>query len=194
MSIEDIARPAVRRLNSYVASPQDAGAVRLNANENPDSDTGLNRYPEVRPVALTRRLAAHFGVAPEQLLATRGSTEALDLLIRSFCREGIDNIVLTPPTFEMYRVYADIQGARIVEVALDPEKNFELDVDALLEACDAESRIVLICTPNNPTGSVTSRDKIEAVLEARRDQSVVVVDEAYIEFSDRQSVVDLIVR
>jgi histidinol-phosphate aminotransferase len=192
MSIVHLARPAVRDLNAYVAARQEAGTTRLNANENPLPGSGLNRYPEARPVELSRSLAVHFGVEPDHLLVTRGSSEAVDLLIRSFCREGLDDIVITPPTFEMYRVYADIQGARITEVALDPDKEFELDVDALLDACGERSKIVFICTPNNPTGTVTSRDKVAAVAESRRDKSIVVVDEAYIEFSDNESMVGLI--
>jgi histidinol-phosphate aminotransferase len=192
MSVEDLARPAVRHLKAYVAAAQEPGTIRLNANENPVSDAGLNRYPEVRPAILTRRLAEHFGVPTNNLLATRGSSEALDLLIRSFCRENVDHIVITPPTFEMYRVYADIQGAGVVEVPLDSDNDFELDVAALLASCTAESKIIFLCTPNNPTGTEISRDKIKAIATARRDKSLVVVDEAYIEFSDSRSVADLL--
>ena len=112
MSIEDIARPEVRHLKAYVAAEQISGMIRLNANESPESPwahldrTPLNRYPLVRPASLQARMAELYGVQPENVLATRGSTEAIDTLIRTFCRAYTDNIVVTPPTFDMYKVYA----------------------------------------------------------------------------------------
>jgi len=195
MSIEDIARPEVRDLKAYVAAKQVEGMIRLNANESPESPwahldrTPLNRYPLVRPISLQARMAELYGVDPDCVLATRGSTEAIDTLIRTFCRAYADNIVVTPPTFDMYKVYADVQAVELNRVPLDSERDFAFDRDAVLSAADEHSKLIFICAPNNPTGTLASRDDILAVAEERRDRSVVVVDEAYIEFADRPSLV-----
>ncbi len=115
MSIESLARPEIRELRVYETTVQANGATRLHANESSwtwDSDAGsMNRYPELRPTELQARLSERFGVETEKLLATRGSSEAIDLLIRTFCRAGEDSIVVSPPTFVMYKVFARIQGA-----------------------------------------------------------------------------------
>lgn len=195
MSIEDIARPEVRDLEAYVAAEQIGGMIRLNANESPESPwahldrSPLNRYPMVRPAALQARMAELYGVEPDCVLATRGSTEAIDTLVRTFCRAYTDNIVVTPPTFDMYKVYADVQAVTLTEVPLDPERDFAFDADAVLAAADEYSKLIFICSPNNPTGSMAGREDVLRVADERRDRSVVVVDEAYIEFADRPSMV-----
>jgi histidinol-phosphate aminotransferase len=196
MSIADLARPEIRRLEPYEAAIQVTDTIRLNANEAPWTSPDdpfrrpLNRYPEIRPASLQSALAARFGAAPEQLLVTRGSSEAIDLLIRAFCRAGVDNIVTTTPTFSMYRHYAEIQGAAVRAVSTHPDRNFELDVEALLAACDDESRLIFLCSPNNPTGTTLPAASLARILEARGERSVVVVDEAYIEFSAATSMVE----
>ena len=117
MSILDIARPELRALQPYQAAVQVVETVRLNANEAPTSNVAdpfrrkLNRYPEVRPAAIRSARATRFGCGPQQLLVTRSTSEAIDLLIRGFCRAGLDNVVSTSPTFSMYQHYAEIQGA-----------------------------------------------------------------------------------
>jgi len=195
MSIEDIARPEVRDLKAYVAAEQVTGMIRLNANESPESPWAhldrapLNRYPLVRPIGLQARMAELYGTTPECVLATRGSTEAIDTLLRTFCRAYEDNIVVTPPTFDMYKVYADVQAVRLTQVPLDPDRDFAFDADAVLDAADSQSKLVFICSPNNPTGSVVAADDILRIAEARRDRSVVVVDEAYVEFAERPSMI-----
>lgn len=195
MSIEDIARPEVRHLKAYVAAEQISGMIRLNANESPASPwahldrSPLNRYPLVRPISLQARMAELYGVEPDWVLATRGSTEAIDTLIRTFCRAYSDNIVVTPPTFDMYKVYADVQAIELNRVPLDPDKNFAFDPRAVLDAANDNSKLIFVCAPNNPTGTLARREDILAIADARRDRSVVVVDEAYIEFADRPSMV-----
>ena len=195
MSIEDIARPEVRHLKAYVAAEQISGMIRLNANESPESPwahldrTPLNRYPLVRPATLQARMAELYGVAPESVLATRGSTEAIDTLIRTFCRAYTDNIVVTPPTFDMYKVYADVQAVELNRVPLCEDRDFAFDPDAVIEAANEQSKLIFVCSPNNPTGTMVARDDILRVANARRDKSVVVVDEAYIEFADRDSMI-----
>ncbi|HET6586457.1 MAG TPA: aminotransferase class I/II-fold pyridoxal phosphate-dependent enzyme, partial [Oleiagrimonas sp.] len=140
MSVLDLARPEIRALTPYSSARMEAGAaaVMLNANESPwpaqgGEVQGLNRYPEPQPLELRRRLADLYGVDDDQILLGRGSDEAMDLLVRAFCRPGLDAIAICPPTFGMYAVCAAVQGAGIVRVPLDDR--FALDADAVLEAC-----------------------------------------------------------
>lgn len=198
MSVVELARPEIRELDPYEAAAQIDDTVRLNANESPvPSEIGnfrrpLNRYPEVRPAALQSGLAARFGCEPSELLVTRGSSEAIDLLIRTFCRAGVDSVVTPAPSFSMYRHYATIQGAGVIEVPMSADNDFALDVDGLLASCDESTRLVFVCSPNNPTGTPLPRTDLVRLLNGRSDKSVVVVDEAYVEFGDESSVVDLL--
>lgn len=200
MSIVELARPEIQALRPYSAAQQVDDTVRLNANEAPESsDAGrfrrpLNRYPEVRPTRLQRELARRFGCAQDELLVTRGSSEAIDLIIRTFCRAGVDNIVTHAPSFSMYRHYADVQGASVTEVQTRGEEDFRIDVDALLAACGSTTRLIFVCSPNNPTGTLLPVEDLERLLTARGDSSAVVVDEAYIEFADVPSVTTLLER
>ena len=198
MSIAFLARPEIQALHSYDAAEQVDDTVRLNANESPtNSSVGnfrrpLNRYPEVRPQRLQKALSSRFGCAADQLLVTRGSSEAIDLLIRTFCHAGKDNILTPSPSFSMYRHYAEVQGAGIIEVVTLAEYDFTIDVDAMLSACDAFTKVVFVCSPNNPTGTPLPRADLLRLLEGRRDKSAVVVDEAYLEFGDQLSAIDLL--
>lgn len=198
MSIVSLARPEIQALHAYNAAEQVDDTIRLNANESPAiSSVGnfrrpLNRYPEVRPRRLQAALAARFGCTSDQLLVTRGSSEAIDLLIRTFCRAGRDNILTPSPSFSMYRHYADVQGAKVIEVPTLAELDFVIDVDDLLAACDEFTKIIFVCSPNNPTGTPLARKELLRLLEHRSDRSAVVVDEAYIEFGDEQSAIELL--
>jgi histidinol-phosphate aminotransferase len=182
-------REEIVALRSYVAGDQHHDAIRLNANEAPLSgdEPALNRYPQIRPVTLRDRLSTLFDVPPENLVVTRGSSEAIDVLIRAWCRAYRDSLVTTPPNFEMYRVYADIQGIRTINVPLDLENDFRLDAEAVIAACDETTRLVLLCSPNNPTGTLIPREDILRIVSQQAGRSIVVVDEAYVEFSDRES-------
>ena len=198
MSIVELVRPEIRALSPYEAAQQVDDTIRLNANEAPWTSTRdrfrrpLNRYPEIRPAALSASLSRYFGCDSDRLLLTRGSSEAIDLLIRAFCRAGLDNIVTTAPTFSMYDHYAVVQGAENRVVPTDPDADFRLDVDALLNACDDNTRLLFVCSPNNPTGTMVARDALIDLLKRRGRRSAVVVDEAYIEFSSAPSLVELI--
>ena len=200
MSVTALARPEIRRLDPYDAAAQVDDTVRLNANESPvpcavgGFRRPLNRYPEVRPAGLQARLAERFGCEVPQLLVTRGSSEAIDLLIRTFCRAGTDSILTPSPSFSMYRHYATIQDAEVIEVPMPAEQDFAFDVGAALDACDDNTRILFVCSPNNPTGTPLPRTSLLRLLDSRAQQSVVVVDEAYIEFGNQPSVVDLLDR
>ena len=200
MSIARLARPEIQSLRAYEAAEQVDDTIRLNANESPrrcsigNFRRPLNRYPEVRPQKLQRALAKRFGCEPEQLLVTRGSSEAIDLVIRTFCRAGQDSVLMTSPSFSMYRHYAAVQGAHLIEVPTHAEQDFAIDVDAILTACDDTTRVVFVCSPNNPTGSTLSRAELERLLQLRGDNSAIVVDEAYVEFGDKASVTELLDR
>ena len=198
MTVLRLARPEIQRLKPYEAAAQVTDTVRLNANEAPWTNSTdafrrpLNRYPEIRPATLQRALSARFGCDPERLLVTRGTSEAIDLLIRAFCRSGIDNIVTIEPSFSMYRHYAEIQDAGVRTVIASRDDDFRVDVDAVLGACDENSRLIFVCSPNNPTGTLVPRSTLVDLLERRGADSVIVVDEAYIEFSDAVSTVELL--
>lgn len=198
MSIVTLARPEIQALQPYDAAEQVDDTVRLNANESPAVSAAgqfrrpLNRYPEVRPRKLQAALATRFECEPDELLVTRGSSEAIDLLTRTFCRAGVDSVLTPSPSFSMYRHYAEVQGAEIIEVCSSAQQDFDIDVDALLVACKPDTRLVFVCSPNNPTGTTLSRLQLEKLLNARADKSAVVVDEAYIEFGDAPSAVELL--
>lgn len=200
MSIADRARPEIRTLTPYQAAVQVDDTLRLNANEAPWTSGAdafrrpLNRYPEIRPARLRDALARRFACRSEELLVTRGTSEAIDLLIRVFCRDGRDSIVTTSPTFSMYRHYATIQGARVREVATEREADFAVAADAVLSRCDDTTRLVFLCSPNNPTGTSTDRGTVETLLERLDGRAAVVVDEAYIEFSRQASTTDMLER
>jgi len=196
----ELARPTVLTLEPYRSATYEAGRVRLNANEAPwrppgdESTTGLNRYPDPRPVALTQALAAYYGRAAEELLVTRGSSEAIDLAIRTFCEAGRSEVVICPPTFGMYEVYANIQGARLRRVALRRDEGFALDIGSILAGWTAESRLVFVCSPNNPTGNRVPTPVISELCAALAGRGIVVVDGAYSEFADEDPTAALLDR
>ena len=190
MSVLDLARPELRAIRPYVPGQWEPGLVRLNANESPwrapgdTTERGLNVYPPPRPTMLTAKLGAHYGVDPLQILVTRGSSEAIDVLIRGFCAAGRDSILITPPTFDMYRLYATIQNAAIQRVPLLADQDFALDADKVLQTIDATTKIVFICSPNNPTGQSMARADVERICRETAGRALVVIDEAYHEFAE----------
>lgn len=190
-----LARPDILSLRAYSHAEWNPALERLHANESPmrnpaDTSTqGLNRYPEPQPRALVERLALLYDVLPERLLVGRGSDEAIDLIVRAFCRAAVDAVLICPPTFGMYAVAARIQGADVIEVPLLAGHGFALDVDAVLRAVTPSVKIVFLCTPNNPTGTVLAQRDIERLVAALAGRAIAVVDEAYIEFSQQASLV-----
>jgi len=184
-----LARPEILSLQPYQPAAWQPALERMHANEMPwrnsgdRSAAGLNRYPEPQPAALIAHLAALYAVAPENVLACRGSDEGIDLLVRSFSRAGQDSVLICPPTFGMYEVSARIQGAGVVEVPLRRERGFELDTAALLAAWRPGVKLVFLCSPNNPTGNLLDRTAIETICTQLSGKAIVVVDEAYIEFA-----------
>jgi histidinol-phosphate aminotransferase len=194
MSMLSRVRPELLAIKGYSSARMEAagGSILLNANESPWASAGdpsgrLHRYPDPQPQSLREKLAALYAVAPEALLVGRGSDEAIDLLTRVFCRAGRDSVLISPPTFGMYQVCADVQGAKVIRVPLDPARGFQLDVDAVLAAVEPDTRLVYVCTPNNPTGGVVPREEVLRLAQALAGSALVVVDEAYAEFSDAES-------
>ncbi len=184
----DLARPEIRALQAYRAAGHEDGLIRLNANETPwpaigDGDS-LNRYPNERPVTLTGRLTTHYGLDPGRVLVTRGSTDAIDLLLRGFCGAGRDEIIICPPTFTMYRVYAHIQGAAVREVPLLRERGFALNHKAIIDSWTPQTKLLFVCSPNNPTGNRVPDAELDELCLALAGRGLVVVDGAYSEFAD----------
>jgi histidinol-phosphate aminotransferase len=185
--VAHLLRPELRDFSAYHAASPERGVIRLHANESSwradwdDTDDGLNRYPDPRPARLVNALAGLYGVAPGAVLVTRGSDDAIDLLVRAFCRAGHDAVLVCPPTFGMYAVAARLQGAGVLEVPL--KKDFSLDVPAIASAAKAGVKIVFLCSPNNPTGGTISPGAVDALCRTLDGHCLVVVDEAYVEFS-----------
>ena len=188
-----LVRPEILALAPYSSARKESqgGRVWLDANENPATPSGpqpqLNRYPDPQPAELVAKLATLYGVAPAQALVTRGSDEGIDLLLRTFCRAGQDAILITPPTYGMYVVAAGIQHARVISVPLLREQDFALDADAVLQAVTPAVKIVFLCSPNNPTGNLLDRAAVRRIVRTLAGRAIVVVDEAYVDFSGQPS-------
>ncbi|MEO1037326.1 MAG: aminotransferase class I/II-fold pyridoxal phosphate-dependent enzyme [Pseudomonadota bacterium] len=184
-----LARPEIVAMRGYESAAYDPALIRLNANESParldgdDSRRGLNWYPVNRLAELESHLGALFDQPAERLMLTRGTSEAIDLLIRAFCRPGEDSIVVCPPAFGMYGVYAKVQNTQVQAVPLTPAPTFDLDVDGIIGAVDRGAKIVFVTSPNNPTGNLMSPDAIDSVVAACRGRALLVVDAAYHEFA-----------
>jgi histidinol-phosphate aminotransferase len=190
-AVLQLARADILALEPYRHASADRSSIRLHANESPwppvTATTGaaaaLNHYPPPQPPELLEALARAWGVTPTQILVGRGSDEGIDLLTRAFCTAGQDSVMVSTPTFGMYAVAARIQGASILDVPLLTAQGFAIDLPGIRRALDAGSKILWLCSPNNPTGNTLGREDIEAVLAAASGRAVVVVDEAYIEFT-----------
>ena len=189
-----LARPEILTLKPYSHAAWLPTLTRLHANEAPwrpvgdTTEAGLNRYPEPQPALLVERLAQLYGVPSANLLATRGSDEAIDLLSRIYLREGKDAILQCAPTFGMYQVAARIQGAEVVEIPLDPSRGWSLEPERLIAAWRPHVKLVYLCSPNNPTGNSLASAALEAICSALDGKAIIVVDEAYIEWSRASSV------
>ncbi|MCE9678611.1 histidinol-phosphate transaminase [Shewanella sp. AS1] len=189
-----LARPELLTLEPYQSARRigGEGQVWINANESPFNNSdllGLNRYPECQPAELINAYAQYAGVTPNQVLTSRGADEAIELLIRTFCTPGEDSIACFGPTYGMYAISA--QTFNVGVNALRLTSDYQLPSDIVTQVGDA--KIVFICNPNNPTGTVIAPELIEQVIKAMPDK-LVVVDEAYIEFCASFSVANLIER
>jgi histidinol-phosphate aminotransferase len=159
--------------------------VFLDANENP-YPSPYHRYPDPLQWKVKEKLAEIKGVQPTQIFLGNGSDEAIDLLIRAFCEPNHDSILITEPTYGMYAVCAEVNAVNVQQVVLT--QNFDIDLDAFPNTFDATTKIIFLCSPNNPTGNLLSREKIVEVL--KRFYGIVVVDEAYIDFAKSKSFIE----
>ena len=187
-----LARPDIRAIKPYAHAAWLPSLTRLHANEAPwrpagdSTAAGLNRYPEPQPALLLERLASLYGLPVSHVLVTHGSDEAIDLLSRMYLVAGADAILQCVPTFGMYQLAAHIQGAGVIDVPLRRER-WSLDPAAVLAAWRPNVKLVYLCSPNNPTGNLLDADALATVVSALDGKAVVVLDEAYIEWSGRPS-------
>lgn len=196
MKIEDVlklARPNILGLEAYSTARDDCGSnqpeIFLDANENPYNN-GINRYPDPHQKALKSRISEIKGIAAGSLFLGNGSDEAIDLVYRVFCEPGESNTVSIAPSYGMYEVAAAMNDVEFRKVQLRPD--FSMDTEAMLAATDSKTRLMFICSPNNPTGNSFPAEQIEELLE--RFGGVVVLDEAYIDFSVRPSLASVVKR
>ncbi len=182
VDINSLVRKNVLRLKPYSSARdefQGIASVFLDANENP-YPSPYNRYPDPHQVTLKRKIAEIKGVNAEQIFLGNGSDEPIDLLIRAFCEPGIDNVLIPQPTYGMYTVSAEINAVEIKTVKLTPE--FDIDLASTEEAWNEKTKLLFLCSPNNPSGNLLGKEKIESLL--RKFKGLVIVDEAYIDFTD----------
>ena len=187
-----LARPELLELQPYQSARRIGGRgdIWINANESPFNNSELdklNRYPECQPPELISAYSRYSGVATDSIIAGRGADEAIELLIRTFCVPGIDSIACFGPTYGMYAISAKTFNVGVNALSLTD--NYQLPTEIVAQVGDA--KLVFICNPNNPTGTVIEKSDIEAVIASMPDR-LVVVDEAYIEFCPDYSVADLI--
>lgn len=189
--LNSLVRENIKNLKPYSSARSEfsgKASVFLDANENSFGSPltkWYNRYPDPLQWELKKKMAAIKKVEAENMLLGNGSDECIDLLIRAFCNPQRDNIIICPPTYGMYEVYANINDVPVKEVPLTP--TYQLHLEALEEAVDAGTKIIFFCSPNNPTGNSMDREDIEMVLN--NFDGIVVVDEAYINYSRQRSFV-----
>ena len=187
-NINNLIRENIKSLKPYSSARdeyKDATSkemIFLDANENP-FENGVNRYPDPHQNDVKELLSDIKGISKENILLGNGSDEVLDLIFRAFCEPNVDNIITLPPTYGMYSVLADVNAIENRKVLLNQE--FEPDVDAILEKVDANSKLLFLCSPNNPTGNSFSVNAVEQLLN--KFNGLVVLDEAYIDFSEQKS-------
>lgn len=180
-----LVRPTIQALAPYSSARDEfhgEARIWLDANENSLGSplpALYNRYPDPHQRKLKQKLSEVKGIPAEHIFIGNGSDECIDILIRAVCEPGIDNVIVCPPTYGMYQVCAAIQNVTVKQVSLTPD--FQLDLPALEEAIDGHTKIIFLCSPNNPTGNVLERASLEVVLN--NYFGLVVLDEAYINFS-----------
>lgn len=188
-SIDKLLRENIKNLTPYSSARdeyQGEASVFLDANENAFGsplEQQYNRYPDPLQFEVKKRLSQIKGVPPRNIFLGNGSDEAIDILFRSFCNPGVDNVILVPPTYGMYQVSANINDIAVKNVPLTEE--FQLNLEGIAEAIDEHTKFIFICSPNNPTGNSIDRTDVETLLA--NFSGIVVVDEAYINFSRQKT-------
>lgn len=187
-SLEQLLRSNIKNLKPYSSARDEfvgEASVFLDANENPFNKP-YNRYPDPYQRTVKERIAELKKVDADQIFLGNGSDEPIDLLFRAFCEPGIDNVLSIDPTYGMYQVAADINNVEVRKVLLKPD--FALDVEGLLQACDEQSKLMFICSPNNPTGNCFAEADIVSLISLFN--GIVVLDEAYIDFAAGKSLLN----
>lgn len=187
LDISRLVRPNVLAMKPYASArseymASDGDTILLDANENP-FETEVNRYPDPTQRKLRQAIAKRRGLDPDQIFFGNGSDEVLDLLFRVFCEPGKDAVLTMPPTFGMFKVLSELNQIQRIEVPLTPK--FQIDTEAVLNSVTVNCKMILLCSPNNPTGNSFSWESIKTLL--RDFNGILVVDEAYIDFSPHQS-------
>lgn len=189
-NIQKLIRPNIAALAPYSCARDEfkgEASVYLDANESPYNN-GTNRYPDPLQSEVKSLLAPLKKVRPEQIFLGNGSDEAIDLVYRIFCRPGIDNVVAPAPTYGMYQVCADINDIEYRAVPL--KADYQLDMEAMKQAIDENTKAIWLCSPNNPTGNVFAKEDLLWFLD--NAEAMIVVDEAYIDFSDKGTMVEML--
>jgi len=187
MNIQNLIRPSILKLKPYASARDEfkdfeKSMTFLDANENP-FETGLNRYPDPQQSALKWRLSTIKKCNSNQLLLGNGSDEVLDLIFRTFCEPGKDNVILLPPTYGMYEVLANLNNIETIKIPL--QTDFQPNVSDILKTSNSNSKILFLCSPNNPTANSFKAESMEILLQ--KFKGIVVIDEAYIDFSEQES-------
>ena len=187
MEIKDLIRENIKSLEAYSSARDEFKAmssefVFIDANENP-FDTGLNRYPDPQQNLVKEALSKMKGISKEQILLGNGSDEVLDLIFRVFCEPREDNVIVLPPTYGMYEVLANTNAIELVKIPL--VENFQPNVKEIVKCQDAKTKVLFLCSPNNPTANSFNASSIETLI--KEFNGIVVIDEAYIDFSIEDS-------
>ena len=188
IDITTLVRENVKNMKPYSSARDEfedfdtAEMIFLDANENP-FENGVNRYPDPQQMRVKRLLAKQRCVQTNQIVLGNGSDEILDLLFRAFCEPNTDNVITLPPTYGMYGVLSNLNAIENREVLLS--EDFQPEIEKIMEAVDANTKIIFLCSPNNPTGNSFSDEKVAYLLQNFR--GLVVIDEAYIDFSKKES-------
>ena len=189
-SLDNILRENIKNLKPYSSAREEytgKEAVFLDANENP-YNRPYNRYPDPLQLEVKIRISGIKGINPGMIFLGNGSDEAIDLLIRAFCEPRTDNIVSIEPSYGMYQVCADINDVSFVKVLL--KKDFQLDTAGILNTINSKTKLIFLCSPNNPTGNCFNKEDIVTILD--NFHGIVIVDEAYIDFSTRESLLSIL--
>ncbi len=188
-NLQNILRKNIKDLVPYSSARDEfkgEASVYLDANENSFGSplgTNYNRYPDPLQFKVKTRLSEIKGVPPRNIFLGNGSDEAIDILFRAFCRPGVDNVITVPPTYGMYEVSANINDVEVRKIKLTAD--YQLDMEGIAEAIDDNTKIIFICSPNNPTGNSINRTDIETILA--NFNGLVVIDEAYINYSRQKT-------
>ena len=188
-NLQNLLRENIKNLKPYSSARdefQGEASIYLDANENAYGsplDENFNRYPDPLQFKVKTKITAIKGVPPRNIFLGNGSDEAIDILFRSFCRPGIDNVILVPPTYGMYQVSANINDIEVQNIPLTSD--YQLNLEGIAEAINPNTKLIFVCSPNNPTGNSMNREDVETLLA--NFNGIVVVDEAYINYSRQKS-------